>query len=254
MNFIKTKAEIEKMRAGGKILANVLSQVAAAVQPGVTTAELNELAERLLRQQGAKPSFLGYGQETGNPYPATLCTSVNEAVVHGIPSAKMVLREGQIIGLDIGCWYAGLCTDMAVTVGVGKISPEAGRLLKATKEALEIGLRQVRAGARVGDIGHAVQTFVEAQGFSVVRALVGHGVGHEVHEEPPVPNFGSHGTGVKLEAGMTIAIEPMVNAGRSGVKTLADGWTVVTADKSLSAHFEHTVAVTHDGCEILTQE
>lgn len=239
------------MRAGGHILAEVMSLVAAAVRPGVTTAELNDLAEKVLRQRGARSSFLNYGSKD-NPYPASLCTSVNQAVVHGIPSMNAVLVEGQIIGLDLGCWYQGLCTDMAVTVPVGKVSPGAKKLLQVTEASLHEGLRCCRAGVPVGDIGHAIQTYVEANGFSVVRQLVGHGVGRAVHEEPAVPNFGRAGSGPKLAAGYTLAIEPMVNVGASAVEVLADGWTVVTADKSLSAHFEHTIVVTEEGYEILT--
>jgi methionyl aminopeptidase len=253
MTLIKTKAEIEKMRAGGRILASVLNKVGAAVKPGVSTAELNNLAENLLKQQGAKPSFLGYGHEQSNSYPASLCTSVNEAVVHAIPSTEHILQEGEIIGLDIGCWYQGLCTDMALTIPVGNISTKALKLIQVTKLSLEEGLRQVCAGARMGDIGAAIQTFVESNGFSVVRQLTGHGVGKAVHEEPAIPNFGKRGTGIKLAAGMTLALEPMVNEGGYEIKVLADGWTVVTADKSLSAHFEHTVLVTDGGYEILTQ-
>ncbi len=252
MSLIKTPAEIKKMKAGGKLLAQVLQQVAGAVQPGVTTGQLNELADKLLREHGAKPSFLGYGHEPGNTYPATLCTSVDSAVVHAIPSPNTTLIEGQIVGLDLGCWYQGLCNDMAVTVPVGRISSEVKKLIKVTKNALGEGLKQVRAGARVGDVGNAIQSYVEANGYSVVRQLTGHGVGRAVHEEPSVPNFGRSGTGAKLEAGMTIAIEPMVNMGAAAVETLNDGWTVVTADKHLSAHFEHTVLVTKQGYEILT--
>ncbi len=252
-SLVKTQTEIETMRAGGRVLATVLAEVASAVRPGVTTAELDQLAERRLRELDAESSFLGYGQETGNPYPATLCTSVNNAVVHGIPSRQAVLQAGQIIGLDIGCWYRGLCTDMAITVPVGKVSAEAAKLIKVTRAALELGLKQITAGAHVGDVGAAVQAYVEVNGFSVVRALVGHGVGRAVHEEPTVPNFGRPGSGPQLEAGTTIAIEPMVNQGGKDVATLPDGWTVVTADGSLSAHFEHTVLVTKTGCEVLTQ-
>lgn len=240
------------MRAGGRILAQVLQEVVAAVRPGVTTHQLNELAEQALRSRGAKPSFFGYGAEAGNPYPATLCTSVGSEVVHAIPSPKLKLKSGQIVGLDIGCWYQGLCTDMAVTVPVGQVAEAAQKLLQVTAESLRQGLKQVRAGARMGDIGAAIQSYVEVSGFSVVRQLVGHGVGHSVHEDPPVPNFGRAGTGLELKAGMTLAIEPMVNMGLPEVKVLADSWTVVTADGSLSAHFEHTVAVTKEGYEILT--
>lgn len=252
MTLVKTSAEIEKMRVGGKILATVLQQVAAAAQPGITTGELNRLAEQGLRERGATPSFLGYGHESDDPYPATLCTSVDAAVVHAIPSPNQELREGQIVGLDLGCWYQGLCTDMAVTVPVGRVSREAAKLIKVTQAALHEGLQHLRAGARVGDIGHAIQTYVEANGFSVVRQLTGHGVGRAVHEEPGIPNFGRPGTGAKLDAGMTIAVEPMVNIGGAAVETLADGWTVVSADSSLSAHVELTVLVTNQGYEVLT--
>jgi len=248
----KTAKEIEVMRAGGRILAEVLAEVAAAVRPGITTHELNKLAEQGLRRRGARPSFLGYGGERGKAYPASLCTSVDEAVVHAIPSENSILQAGQIVGLDLGCWFQDLCTDMAVTVPVGQVSPETRKLLKVTEQALQEGLKQVRAGARTGDIGAAIQSYVEANALSVVRQLVGHGVGRAVHEDPQVPNFGRAGTGPKLGAGMTLAIEPMVNAGLPDVTVLADGWTVVTADGSLSAHFEHTVVVTEDGCEILT--
>jgi len=253
MNLIKTKEEIEKMRAGGRILATALHEVAAAVQPGITTSELNDIAEQALKKAGARPSFLGYGRGKGNSYPASLCTSINEAVVHAIPSPDIKLEAGQIIGLDLGCWYEGLCTDMAITVPVGEISVSAQKLIKITEQSLYEGLKQIKSGARLGDIGQAIQALVEANGFSVVRDLCGHGVGHAVHEDPAIPNFGRAGTGLKLEAGMTIAIEPMVNMGKARVDFLADGWTVVTSDKSLSAHFEHTVVVTEQGCEILTQ-
>jgi methionyl aminopeptidase len=252
MNFIKTKSEIDIMLAGGRILAKALAATVAAVKPGVSTQELDKIAAASLKSNGAKPSFLGYGAESGKAFPATICASVDSQVVHGIPSDQPKLKEGQIVGLDIGCWYQGLCTDMAVTVPVGKISPSAQKLLEVTAQALQLGLKQVRAGARVGDIGAAVQSYVEANGFSVVRQLVGHGVGRAVHEDPPIPNFGRAGTGLEIKEGMALAIEPMVNIGSYKVDVLDDGWTVVTADGSLSAHFEHTVAVTKNGCEILT--
>ncbi len=251
-SLIKTTSEIEIMRAGGRILAQVLQTVAAAVEPGITTAALDILARQELERLGAEPSFLNYGAADGNPFPAALCTSVDNGVVHGVPSAQVVLRDGQIIGLDLGCWYKGLCTDTAITVGVGKISSAAEKLIKVTAKSLQRAVAVVKPGATVGDIGQAVQSYVEAQGFSVVRQLVGHGVGRAVHEEPAVPNFGKKGTGPKIVAGMTIAIEPMVNIGAYETKVLPDGWSVVTSDGSLSAHFEHTVAVTKRGCEILT--
>jgi methionyl aminopeptidase len=252
-HLIKTPEEIAALRVGGRILAQVLQLVAAAVKPQALTSELNELAEAKLKEYGAAPSFLGYKNEQGQAYPASLCTSVNNMVVHGIPRPDLVLREGDIVGLDLGCWYKGMCTDMAVTVPVGQISPAAKKLIKVTRQALDLALKQVRAGAFVGDIGEAVQIFVEQQGFSVVRQLTGHGVGRAVHEDPAIPNFGKRGTGPRLAAGMTVAIEPMVNAGDYEVQTLDDGWTVTTLDGSLSAHFEHTVLVTTSGCEILTK-
>lgn len=252
-HLIKTPEEIAALRVGGRILAQVLQLVAAAVKPQALTSELNELAEAKLKEYGAVPSFLGYKNEQGQAYPASLCTSVNNMVVHGIPRPDLVLREGDIVGLDLGCWYKGMCTDMAVTVPVGQISPAAKKLIKVTRQALDLALKQVRAGAFVGDIGEAVQIFVEQQGFSVVRQLTGHGVGRAVHEDPAIPNFGKRGTGPRLAAGITVAIEPMVNAGDYEVQTLDDGWTVTTLDGSLSAHFEHTVLVTTSGCEILTK-
>ncbi len=248
----KTPAEIEIMRQGGKILARVLAEVAAAVKPGTSTSYLDMLARQGLKSRGANPSFLGY--RTGNQsFPASLCTSVDSGVVHGVPSPEFVLQEGQIIGLDLGAWYQGLCTDMAVTIAVGKISKTAAKLLRVTQETLGIALEKVKTGARVGDISEAIQSYVEQNSFSVVRTLFGHGVGRAVHEEPRIPNFGHKGTGPLLTEGMTLAIEPMVNIGGPEVKTLTDGWTIVTADNSLSAHFEHTVAVTKYGYEILTK-
>lgn len=252
MNYEKTDQEIELMRRGGKILAEVLGAVAKEVRPGISTSYLDMMAQQGLKARGANPSFLGY--RTGNlSFPASLCTSVNEAVVHGVPSPDFILAEGQIIGLDLGAWYKGLCTDMAITVPVGKISRDAAKLIKITKQSLDIGIKQVQGGARVGDIGEAIQAYVEAAGFTVVKDLVGHGVGRAVHEEPRVPNFGRAGTGPLLKEGMTIAIEPMVNIGGPAVTILSDGWTVVTADGSLSAHFELTVLVTKHGFEILTK-
>lgn len=249
---IKTPKEIETMRQGGAILAQVLQTVASAVKPGITTADLDSLARQELKRLGAAPSFLNYGAESGNPFPAALCTSIDSGVVHGMPSSEVILQPGQIIGLDIGCWYKGLCTDMAVTVGIGQISDAAAKLIKTAQEALQRAITVIKAGATVGDIGQAIQSYVEAQGLAVVRQLVGHGVGRAVHEAPNVPNFGKKNTGLKLIPGMTLAIEPMVNAGGWEIKILPDGWSAVTSDGSLSAHFEHTIVVTEQGCEVLT--
>ncbi len=251
MNYQKNEAEIEIMRQGGRILAQVMAEIVKQVKPGVSTAHLDMLALQGLKARGASPSFLGY--RTGKvSFPASLCTSVDNAVVHGIPSLDFILKPGQIISLDLGAWYKGLCTDMAVTVPVGKITKLPNKLIKTTQGALVQAIAQVRTGTRVGDLGEAIQAFAETAGFNVVRALVGHGVGRAVHEEPRIPNFGQRGTGFLLQEGMTLAIEPMINAGKSEVKVLPDGWTVVTEDNSLSAHFEHTVLVTKHGSEILT--
>ncbi|MFH1866469.1 MAG: type I methionyl aminopeptidase [Patescibacteria group bacterium] len=252
MNYQKNQAEIQIMRQGGRILAQVLAEVAKEVKPSVSTSYLDMLAHQGLKARGASPSFLGY--RTGNQsFPASLCTSVDSAVVHGVPSPDYILKEGQIISLDLGAWYQGLCIDMAITVPVGKIGKIPTRLIKVTRQALDEAIKQIRASARVGDIGEAVQSLVEAAGFSVVKSLVGHGVGRAVHEEPRIPNFGHRGTGPLLKDGMTIAIEPMVNVGKEGVRILSDGWTAVTEDGSLSAHFEHTVLVTMQGFEVLTK-
>lgn len=247
MIFIKTKKEIELMRQGGKILAKILNELEKETKPGTNTHDLNELAENLAKKFGAKPSFKGYRN-----YPASLCVSINSEVVHGLPK-KRILKEGDIVGLDFGLFYQGYYTDMAKTVPVGKISSLAQKLIFVTKKALDLGIAQVKPGNHIGDISFAIQSYVEANGFSVVRDLVGHGVGKKIHEPPQVPNFGEKGTGVKLEEGMTLAIEPMVNAGSYKVKLLSDGWTFVTCDGSLSCHFEHTVAVTKTGFEILTK-
>lgn len=249
MIILKTKEDIAAMRAGGKILSEVLALVATHVAPGMSSLDLDTLAERELRARGATPAFKGY-----QGYPATLCVSVNNEVVHGIPTAGKLLAEGDVVGLDLGGVYDGRYTDMAMTVGVGKISSKAKKLLSVTREALDRGVAQARPGNTVGDIGEAVQRFVERKGFGIVRSLVGHGVGTEVHEDPQVPNYGERRTGTKLTAGMTIAIEPMVTAGDYPVRILEDGWTVVTVDGGLSAHFEVTVAITDSGVEILTPQ
>jgi methionyl aminopeptidase len=242
----KSPSEIERMREASVIVADVLGRLSAMVAPGVTTGDLDAEAEKLVRAAGAEPAFKGY-----RGYPATLCASVNNEVIHGIPSAR-ALVEGDIISLDMGVKLGGFYGDSAVTVPVGRVPDEALRLLRVTEEALEKGIGQVRLGGRVSDIGHAIQKHVEANGFSVVREFVGHGIGASLHEEPQIANYGEAGRGPRLAEGMTLAIEPMVNMGRPGVKMLADGWTAVTRDGSLSAHFEHTVAVTKNGPVVLT--
>jgi methionyl aminopeptidase len=234
------------MRAANVLVASVLAELASMVAPGVSTQELDEVAERLVREGGGEPAFKGY-----RGYPATLCASVNEQVVHGIPSARQVV-EGDILSLDMGVKLNGFYGDSAVTVPVGRISPEAQRLLAVTQEALERGITQVRVGGRISDIGHAIQEHVERNGFSVVREFVGHGIGAALHEEPQIANYGEPGRGPRMAEGMVLAIEPMVNVGRPAVKVLSDGWTAVTRDGSLSAHFEHTVAVTKQGPLVLT--
>jgi methionyl aminopeptidase len=243
----RSAGEIERLARVNALVARVLAELQSMVRPGVTTAELDTRAEQRLMEAGAQPAFKGY-----HGYPATICASVNEQVVHGIPS-DTPLVEGDIISIDMGAKMDGFFGDSAVTVPVGEIRPEATRLLKVTEESLYRALAIVRAGARVSDIGAAVQQHVEAQGFSVVREFVGHGIGAKLHEEPQIPNYGTPGRGPRLAEGMVLAIEPMVNIGKPAVKVLGDGWTAVTKDGSLSAHFEHTVVVTGAGCRILTQ-
>lgn len=244
---IKSPHEIEAMRSAGKILAETFEYLAESIQPGVSTAELDDIAARFIRKNNATCSFWQY-----NGYPAHICSSVNEQVVHGIPSRKVKLCEGDIVSLDIGVYYKGYHSDSARTFAVGAISPEAEKLIRVTKESFYEGLKMAQAGNRVFDIGAAVQTYVEQNGFSVVRSLVGHGVGSALHEDPEVPNFGTPGRGARLMPGMTLAIEPMVNQGTYHVNTLSDGWTVVTADGKLSAHYEHTILVKDGEAEILT--
>lgn len=251
---LKTPEEIEKIREGGKILAKILERVAfTATKPGCTTADLNDLAEELMAKFNVRPAFKGYAPfDEENCYPAAICTSVNHEVVHTIPRGDKKLRKGDIIGIDVGIEHLGMYTDMAVTVGVGKISKDAQKLIDVTRESMMAGIAQAAPGNRIGDISNAIQVVVEAAGFSVVRDLVGHGTGFELHEDPKVPNFGKPGTGIPLEVGMVLAIEPMVNVGHHAVIFRDDGWTVETADKSLSAHFELTVAITREGPKILT--
>jgi methionyl aminopeptidase len=235
------------MRAAGRLVGQVLTALAERVKPGITTGELDAVAEGLILDAGAIPAFKGY-----HGYPATICASVNDEVIHGIPSGKRLLRAGDVISIDVGASLDGYYGDSAVTLPVGPISEQAARLLRVTEEALFKAIDVVKPGGRVSDIGHAVQTHVEAHGFSVVREFVGHGIGQQMHEEPQIPNYGEPGRGQRLAEGMVLAIEPMVNAGKAAVKVLSDGWTAVTRDRSLSAHFEHTVAVTADGPRILT--
>jgi len=247
MIVCRSAAEIERMRRANQFVAEVLAKLEAAVAPGVTTADLDRLAETLVREGGAEPAFKGY-----RGYPATLCASVNEEVVHGIPSPGRALRAGDIISLDIGVKLDGFYGDSAVTVAVGDVPDATHQLLRVTNEALERGIRQAQVGGRLSDIGHAIQGWVETHGFSVVREFVGHGIGEKLHEEPQIPNYGQPGRGPKLAEGMVLAIEPMVAMGRPETRVLADGWTAVTRDGSLAAHFEHTVALTANGPLVLT--
>lgn len=249
--LIKTPEEIELIAEGGKILREILHQTAELVKVGISTWELNEFAEKMIYDAGGKPSFKGYGEKK-NPFPAGLCTSVNDQVVHGIPSRQAILKGGDIVGLDIGMVYKGLYTDTAITVPVGSVSDKAKRLMQTTKKCLDLAIREVKAGIKVGDIGYVIQTEAEAAGFSVVRDLVGHGVGYDVHEDPPVPCFGKKNTGPILKEHMVIAIEPMLCEHEYFLRFEPDGWTIATADGGLSAHFEHTIAVTKHGSRILT--
>ena len=248
MNMIelKTPDEIELMRRAGRVVAGLLEHVAALVRPGVQTRELDEAANRYLRDAGAGPAFLNY-----RGFPATICVSVNEEVVHGIPGDRR-LREGDLVSVDAGALVQGFYADAALTVAAGVMSPEGKRLSDTTRRALETGIAAATVGHRLSDISHAVQEIVERDGFGVVRDFVGHGIGRALHEEPPVPNFGPPGTGPRLRPGMVLAIEPMVTLGKHDVQILSDGWTVITKDRSLAAHFEHTVAITDRGPEILT--
>ena len=247
MIVCRSAAELEKMRAAGRLVGEVLTELTARVAPGVTTAVLDEIAEEMIRDAGAIPAFKGY-----HGYPATICASINEEVIHGIPSGRRILNEGDVVSIDVGASLDGYYGDSAVTLPVGAVSEQAATLLRVTEESLYKAIERVRVGGRISDIGHAVQHHVEAYGFSVVREFVGHGIGQRMHEERQVPNYGEPGRGPRLPEGMVLAIEPMVNAGKPAVKVLADGWTAVTRDSSLSAHFEHTVAVTAEGPWVLT--
>lgn len=250
----KTKQEIEVMRQSGALLAKALAEVVRHAKVGATTGGLDQLAEKILRKGGGEPSFLGYKvRASDRPYATTMCTSINHEIVHAPATPSRKLKDGDVVGFDIGVRYQGFCTDMAVTVGIGKVSKDAKRLIAVTRDSLMRGISVVRAGAKVSDIGRAVQSYVEKEGFGVVRDLVGHGVGRAVHEDPRIPNYvDPRSRDVVLEAGMTICIEPMVTAGSYRVHTLPDGWTIATVDDSLAAHFEVTLAVTDTGYEILT--
>lgn len=248
MVVLKTGRELSVMKEACRISAGALKIAGEAVEPGVTTAELDRIAENYIRSQGGEPNFKNY-----EGYPATACISVNNEVIHGIPSKSRRLEAGDIVSIDLGAKFDGYHGDNAATFACGDISEQAKRLMSVTHDALYQGIAAALAGGRVGDISYAVQSFVEKNGFSVVREFVGHGIGTHLHEAPEVPNFGSPGHGIRLLPGMTLAIEPMVNAGKSGVRVLPDGWTVLTKDGSLSAHFEHTVAITPDGPLIMTR-
>lgn len=248
---IKNKEGIAKMREACAIAATVLDSLKPLVRPGITTQDLEEAGRDMIARLGARSACYGY-QHGSRRYPAHTCISVNDEIVHGIPSFKRILREGDIVSLDIVVWHKGYVGDNAYTVPVGPVSPAVEKLLRVTREALDLGIRQAQIGNRIGDISHAIQTYVEGNGFSVVRDMVGHGVGSSMHEPPEIANFGRKGTGDKIKPGMTLAIEPMVNLGGYKTKILSDGWTCVTADGSPSAHFEHTVLTTETGPEILT--
>ena len=247
MIVLKTGRELAVMKEACRISAGALKLIGGAVEPGVSTAELDRIAEKYIREQGAVPNFKGY-----QGYPATACISINNEVIHGIPSNKRIIKNGDIVSVDLGACFEGYHGDNAATFAAGDVSPEAKRLMDTTRESLYEGIKAACAGGRIGDISWAVQRYVEARGYSVVRQFVGHGVGTSLHEAPEVPNFGTAGRGVRLMPGMTLAIEPMVNMGKEKVKVLPDGWTVLTCDGSLSAHFEHTIAITKDGPVIMT--
>ncbi len=250
---LKSKSEIKTMRESGKILAGILRLLASKVEPGISGDELEEIAEKEVKKYGVIPSFKNYVVDKNiAPFPSIICLSINDEIVHGFPFGK-IIKEGDIVSIDAGVKYEGFHSDSAITVGAGKVSAKAKKLIKITKESLFKGIEQVKPGNRIGDIGFAVQEYAEENGFSVVRNLVGHGVGRSVHEPPDIPNYGNKNSGSKLCQGMTFAIEPMINEGVYNIKCCDDGWTIKTTDGKLSAHFEHTIAVTENGCEILTR-
>ena len=254
MILIKTPEEIEIIREGGKRLATVLYKVKEIIKPGISTKELDDYAFKLIKEMGDYPAFLNYSPDgASKPYPASLCVSVNDEVVHGIPSSKKILKEGDIVSIDLGLRHKGLYTDMAMTVGVGEISNSSKKLIETTERALQVGIDACQNGNRIGDIGHAIESFVRPHRYGIVEVLAGHGVGKAVHEDPYIPNFGKTGTGAKLEKGMVIALEPMVNNGTKNVVLDKDEWTFKTADGKKSAHFEHTILITDSEPEILTK-
>lgn len=248
--YYKSKAEIDRMREANLIVCDILDLLEEHCKPGVSTAELNEIADRALKRAGSTSAFFGYASP---PYPAVVCTSIDNVVVHGIPRKDAVLTDGCIIGIDFGVFKSGFCGDSARTVMVGKVSDAARQLVEATRQSLELAIARCLPGNRIQDIGWAVQSFIEPLGYSVVRKFVGHGIGRAMHEDPQVPNYGEPNKGLRLKPGLVLAIEPMINAGGADVEVLADGWTAVTADGSLSAHFEHSVAITDDGPLVLSR-
>ena len=252
MIIIKSQAEIELMREGGKILAMVMNEMGKIITPGVNTLELDNLAEKIILSSGGIPAFKGYGDKR-NPFPATVCTSINNEIVHGVPRKDQIVQEGDLVKLDIGIKYKGMITDMARTFPAGMISVEAQKLMDTTRECLDEGIKVIKAGAKLSDYSKAVERYVKSRGFSVVRDLVGHGVGKKLHEDPYIPNYYAKTREIIFKEGMTLALEPMINVGTHYIKLLNDGWTYATKDGKLSAHFEDTIVVTKDGTEILTR-
>jgi len=256
MTLIKTEEEIELLRKGGHILAKILKELVAYIEPGMSTRDINDYSLKLAEEYGVETVLLGYAPDFADkPYPAALCTSVNDTVQHGVPSEGEILHEGDIINLDMSIGYEGMIVDSGVTVAIGEIDKNSRKLIDVTREALALGIKQAKPGNRIGDISHAIQTFVESRGFSIVEELCGHGVGHKVHEDPQIPNYGKAGTGPEIVVGNVLAIEPIVNIGAKGVifDDEGDGYSVFTADGSRSAHFEHTVAITENGPDIMTK-
>jgi methionyl aminopeptidase len=254
MIFLKSPQEIEIMRTANRIVSEILAELRETIRPGIATGEIDRMAADLIKKKGARSAFKGYQMRNGTvPFPATICISLNDEVVHGIPSAQRAMREGDVVSLDFGVIYRDFYGDAAVTFALGRVGEKAQRLIETTAAALEEGISQAQVGNRLGDISAAIQERVEKDGFSVVREFVRHGVGRRLHEDPPVPNYGAPGRGMRLREGMVIAIEPMVNAGQADVMLKSDGWTAVTKDGSLSAHFEHSVAITEKGPQVLSR-